>query len=378
MATARRVKNKAITVFWVVMAFNLFFIMSLIEEGIGLAYASVATQSDEALEAKIIAKDLAKLKKIERKSAVTELLNEGKRNYDTKNYETAIDFFQRALQADPANKTAKRYMELCNKAMRKQMPATVTESLVKRGKENFNKQEYGEAISNFEAALAANSSDEEAKAGLIKAQEAKDLYEEKLYEEKLKAIEERKKIKATRNAAAKQKDAAEEAMMLQVDRGWLAPEKVTHKEMEVEEIISPEELAEQEAKKKLEEKMSNVVVPAISVTDADVRDLIRQLMEMTGVTIVLDERALAELTKEQPIRISITTSSPMPLLDILKIAFKTTELGYKVEPNYVWVSDKATVAKEELVTRTYRLKYGVRKARKIELKEFGTQTGGYR
>lgn len=196
---------------------------------------------------------------------------------------------------------------------------------------------------------------------------------EGLYIKKVAATQERKTLAVARNVAAKEKDTSEQAMMLDVDKGWLPPQRVSRQEMEIEEIISPEELAEQEAKKQLEAKMASVVVPAISVTDADIRDLIRQLMEMTGVTIVLDERALAELTKEQPIRISISTANPMPLLDILNIAFKTTELGYKVESNYVWVSDKITVAKEELVTRTYRLKYGARKTRKVELIEFGTK-----
>lgn len=252
--------------------------------------------------------------------------------------------------------------------MGKEIPETVTDSLIKRGKDNYRKKQYSAAIADFETALASNPNDAEAGAWLAKAKEA-----ESLYGKKEAAIREGKTLKTARNVSATEKNTAEQAMMLQVDRSWLPPEKLPREEIEVEEIISPEELAEQEAKEKLEEKMASIVVPAISVTDADVRDLIRQLMEMTGVTIVLDERSLAELTKEQPIRISLSTAQPIPLLDLLDIAFKTTELGYKVEPNYVWVSDRATVSKEDLVTRTYRLKYGVRKTRKVELREFETK-----
>jgi len=118
--------------------------------------------------------------------------------------------------------------------------------------------------------------------------------------------------------------------------------------------------------------MSSVIVPAISVTDADIQDLIRQLMEMTGVTIVLDEKALAELTKEQPLKITLSTATPIPLLDVLNIAFKTTQLGYKVESNYVWISNKKNIT--ELVTRTYKLKYGERKTHEVKLKEFESKS----
>jgi len=339
--------------------------MLSIEDFPNLAYALTKAESNEAIEAKIIAKDLAKQKGIERKALISELFGEGKKNYEAKNYETAMEFFQRILEIDPANKSAKHYINLCKEAMKKEIPETVTGSLVKRGKDNFKKKQYSAAIADFEAALASNPNDQEARLWLAKAKEY-----EGLYAKKDAAIKQRKTLDVARNVSTKEKDAAEQSMMLQVDRGWLPPERLPREEMEIEEIISPEELAEQEAKKKLEEKMASVVVPAISITDADVQDLIRQLMEMTGVTIVLDERALAELTKEQPIRISLTTANPLPLLDVLNIAFKATELGYKVEPNYVWISNKATVAKEELVTRTYRLKYGVRKTRKVELTEF--------
>lgn len=367
MVIRNGVKRKGVILFLVFLAFNLFFIMLSIEGISNLAYALTKAESNEAIEAKIIAKDLAKQKQIERKAVISEVFDEGKKNYEAKNYETAIEFFHRVLEIDPANKTAKHYIDLCKEDMGKEVPETVTGSLVKRGKDNFRKKQYSAAVADFEAALASNPNDQEAKLWLAKAKEY-----EGLNAKKTVATEQRKTLNLTRKVAAKEKDTAEQSMMLQVDRSWLPPERLPREEMEIEEIISPEELAEQEARKKLEEKMGSVIVPAISITDADVQDLIRQLMEMTGVTIVLDERALTELTKEQPIRISLTTANPMPLLDILNISFKATELGYKVEPNYVWISNKATVAKEELVTRTYRLKYGVRRTKKVELTEFET------
>jgi len=349
------------------LTFSSFFIMCLTEGVTSLSYAFSKSELNEALEARIIAEELAKQKRVERKSLIQDLLNEGKRNYEVKNYETAIGLFERVTQIDPTNKTARHYINLCRDALGKELPETVTATLIKRGKDNFNKKQYSAAISDFEAALASNPNDAEAQAWLAKAKEY-----ERLYGIKKTAKEQYKTLKVKRNVAVSEKDATEQAMMLDVDRAWLPPVRMPREEIEVEEITSPEELAEQEARKRLEEKMASIIVPAISITDADVQDLIHQLMEMTGVTIVINEGKLAELTKEKPIRISLSTANPLPLLDVLDIAFKATQLGYKVEPNYVYVSSKEDTEREQLITRTYRLKYGVRKTRKIELEKFET------
>lgn len=375
MNIIRRVKKKSVILFALLLTFNTFFIISLLEGFDNKVYAfTSANESDESFEAKIIEEELTREKRVERKSVVSSLFNEAKGNYNAKNYETAKRLFEQVIQMDPKNKTARNYIELCDDAISKEMPLTVSGSLVKRGKANYDKKQYAAAIADFETALASNPSDAEAQEWLAKAQAAvvKTRQAERFKDEKEAAIESEKQLIKERGVSKAEKDTAEQAMLLDVDKGWLPPEKLPREEMQVEEIVSPEELAEQEARKKLEEKMASVVVPALSVTDADVQDLIRQLMELTGVTIVVDEGALSELTKEQPIKISLVTANPMPLLDILNIAFKPTQLGYKVEANYVWISSKANVSKEDLVTRTYRLKYGVRQTRKVELEKIET------
>jgi tetratricopeptide (TPR) repeat protein len=363
MDIMRRLKKKSVIVFLVPLAFNMFFIISLLEAN--------TDGSDESFEAKIIEEELAREKRVEKKSVVSSLFNEAKASYEAKDYETAKQLFEKVVQMDPKNKNARHYVELCDDAMSKDMPLTVSGSLVKRGKANYNKKQYAAAIADFETALASNPSDAEAQEWLAKSQAAyaKTRRTEQMKSEKTTAREDERQTIRERSVAKAEKDAAEQAMLLEVDKGWLPPEKLPREEMQVEEIVSPEELAEKEAKKKLEEKMASVVVPALSVTDADVQDLIRQLMELTGVTIVVDEVKIAELTKDKPIKISLITANPMPLLDILNIAFRTTSLGYKVEANYVLVSTKDEISKEELVTRTYRLKYGVRQTRKVELEK---------
>ncbi len=363
------VKKQTKIAFFVFITFNLAFIICLSEGLTGKAYAlSSSYESGDALEAKIIAEELAKEKKAEKKYLVNDLFKEAKANYDSKNYETAQQLFERLLQLDPKNNSAKRYIELCREAMKKELPGTVTGSMIKRGKENYQMKEYAASVADFESALAANPNDAEAQMWLAKAKATEDLYAKK------KATkEERKNITMARGVAKEEKDTAEQSMLLDVDKGWLPPEKTIKEEIQVEEIVSSRELADKEARRKIEEKMASIMVPALSVTDADVQDLIRQLMEMTGVTIVIDERAFAELTREAPIKISLSTADAMPLLDILNIAFKTTQLGYKVEPNYVWVSKKSNTEREDMVTKTYKLKYGQRQTRKVELKEFETK-----
>ena len=365
MSITNEVKGTAgLFFFCILLAFNSFFISSLGDGFCAKAYAiNDAAMPGDSIEARIIAEELTKEKKTERKSLLKDLFNQAKSEYEAKNYETAQQLFERVVQLDPKNKQATHYVELCKEGMAKNIPETITGSLIKRGKSNYANKQYSAAIADFESALASNPNDSEAQAWLAKAKQAEGLH---IREKTTK--EERKQIIADRHVTKEEKETSEQAALLNVDRGWLPPVKTGKEELLVEEMISESEKAEIEAKKKLQDKMASVIVPAISVTDADIQDLIRQLMEMTGVTIVLDEKALAEITKEQPLKITLSTTAPMPLLNILDIAFKTTQLGYQVEPNYVWISNKKNMI--ELVTRTYKLKYGERKTRKVILKEF--------
>lgn len=362
MTITNKVKRtRCLFFFCILLALNVFFISSLV-------YAiSDAGMPGDSVEARIIAEELAKDKKTERKSLVTDLFKQAKSEYEAKNYETAQQLFERVTQLDPKNKQAVHYISLCKEGMAKTVPETITGSLIKRGKDNYASKQYSAAIADFEAALITNPGDTEAQAWLAKAK----TYEGFNSREKT-TKEERKLIVADRHVTGEEVVTSEQAALLSVDKGWLPPQKTGREELQIEEMIPESERAETEARKKLEDKMSSVVVPAISVTDADIQDLIRQLMEMTGVTIVLDEKALAELTKEQPVKITLSTATPMPLLDVLNIAFKATQLGYKVEPNYVWISNKKNMV--ELVTRTYKLKYGERKMYDVKLKEFESKS----
>ena len=348
------------------LAFGLFFIISLCNGFCGKAYAAGdMAGGNDSVEAKLIAQDLAKEKKAEHKSLVADLFNQAKGEYDAKNYETAQQMFEKIVQIDPKNKQAVHYVEMCKDGIKQTVPETIMGSMVKRGKANYASKEYSAAVSDFESALAANPNDAEAQAWLAKAQQA-----EGLTSREKATLAERKYIKKDRHVTNEEKDTTEQQALLEVDRGWLRPEKNNKEDLQVEEVIPESERIEAAARQKLEVKMASVIVPAISVTDADVQDLIRQLTEMTGVTIVIDEKALAALTKEQPLKITISTATPMPLLDVLGIAFKTTQLAYKVEQNYVYVSSRENIMKEALVTRTYKLKYGERKTHEVKLKEF--------
>ena len=353
------------------LAFGLFFIISLCNGFCAKSYAAGDTDAvGDSIEARLIAQDLAKEKKVEQKSLITDLFSQAKGEYEAKNYEAAQQIFEKIVQMDPKNKQAVHYVELCKDGIVKTVPETITGSMVKRGKANYGRKEYSAAVADFESALAANPNDPEAQTWLAKAHQA-----EGLSNREKATREERKYVVKDRRVTNEEKDTSEQKALLDVDRGWLPPQKTGREELQVEEVIPEAEKIETEARKKLEEKMASVIVPAISVTDADVQDLIRQLTEMTGVTIVIDEKALAALTKEQPLKITISTATPMPLLDVLGIAFKTTQLAYKVETNYVYVSSKENIMKEALVTRTYKLKYGERKTVEIpKLPEFGSKS----
>jgi hypothetical protein len=176
------------------------------------------------------------------------------------------------------------------------------------------------------------------------------------------------------NLATKEKELQEKQSMLEVEKSYQPPAKPERKPVEIEEIVSPEEEREEKAKQELLARLQAKMVPAVSLTEADIRDVIRQLMDITGVTIVIDEGALAKAAGGGVLKITFNTVNELPLLEVLNIALKATELGYRVEPNYIWISTPDKLAKEDLVTRTYRLKYGVRRVRKVELEKFETKS----
>ena len=348
---------------------------------------------------------------------------EGIKLYRAGEYEEAKEQFAKILPDSRKYAKARAYINRIEKPVKKKARvvkpkkarqaakelAREKDILYARARASYRKGDYEDAIEQFKTLTAKEPGNEEFVAWL-------DLAQRGLL--KREAEQARTDTGADTKVVALQKDAQERSMLLDVEKAYLPPRRREMVEEAVEEELAGEEETERK-RKELINRLNKIIVPAISFTDADIRVVIRELMTMTGVTMVLDEMALsrmvtgvvpaAEEEEEEfestedlgeggeagvavprewavprervvaappsgrttpPLRVTFMTVSPIPLLDLLTVALRATGLDYKVEPSYIWISDPQTLKKEELVTRTYKLKYGVRKIHKVELKEF--------
>ena len=326
------------------------------------------------------AKKLATQKKLEQEE--NEILIDGRNQrgiyYFNKGYHSeAIQQFHLSLELDPNNAVANDYLNKSLEKLRKS-----AKKHYKKGMAYYNKGEMSQCVDEMSMIPVGSSYYEKAQEYITYSDEV--LNEGSVYgmdspkagaqhiKDQMKQMDSEEKLIKLRRKAHEQK------LMIDVDAAYLPPEQF--EEETEEELISAVEIEEQEreeAQQRLRATMNENIVPALSLSDADVRDVIRELVKLTGVNIILDEGALKKASGPESMTVSFTTVTPMPLLDLLDIALKTTDLAYKVEPTYIWISDKVTINSENLVVRTYKLKYGVRSTRNVELTQFGDEEEDY-
>lgn len=339
--------------------------------GIFLGPPCLAITVDEVKDAEkgmIIDKKAAAAKE---KAMLEEFYHAGERLMSENKYQEAMEQFMYVLEIDPQHGKAKSWVEKISqivesqaeKEKRASSPQAMANALLTHGKNCYRKGDYDAALKDFQNALTLDYENDEIFEWTKRTRRAMVIDEAK--------TEEKDNIREIEMAAA-QKGAHEKSAMLEVEKAYLPPAKPERAPVEIEEVMSDEDAEGERARRELLEVLKKKMVPAVSLTDADIRDVIRQLMDVTGTTIIIDEGALAKAVGTQPLRVTFTTVTPMPLLELLDIALRATEMAYKVEPNYIWVSSKDKLSEENLVTRTYRLKFGVRRRRKVELKEFET------
>ncbi|MBL7071187.1 MAG: hypothetical protein ISS26_03320 [Candidatus Omnitrophica bacterium] len=322
--------------------------------------------AEEIEEFMMLEKEIEKEKE---KALIEHFFSEGKRLFQEGDYESAIDRFSRILEVEPDHTGAKAHMKLIRRKVndRKKMerPEEMAKKLMRNGRVKYNNRDYEGALEDFQDAMVLDYSNEDILEWIKRANRRLRLHEAK---------REKHDLSVEAEVATKNKEVQEKIAMLEIEKSYLPPKKPERKPVEIEELYSPEEEAEERARQELMRKLEKKMVPAVSLTEADIRDVIRQLMEITGVTIVIDEGALAAAAGKEPLRITFSTVNPLPLLEVLNIVLRATDLDYRVEPNYIWISTPEKLEKENLITRTYRLRYGVRRVRKVELKEFETKS----
>ncbi|MEA3305734.1 MAG: hypothetical protein U9R52_02855 [Candidatus Omnitrophota bacterium] len=295
---------------------------------------------------------------------------DGRKLFREEKYIAAADQFSHVLEIDPGHKGAKKGLKAVRKELEKKRleksPPVMAKKLLKSGRLKYVDKDYEGAIEDFQNALVMDHTNKDAMKWLKKAHHRLKLK---------KANAEQDDVLKDTEIAQQEKAVQERLAMLDVEKAYLLPEEPKRVPVEIEAIISPEEEREEKKRQKLMEKLREKMVPAINLTNADIRDAIRQFMEITGVTIIIDEGALAEAAGKEPLKLTFSTVNPFPLLEVLDVALKATELCYRVEPNYIWISTPEKLEKENMVTRIYRLKYGARRIRKVEIKEYKSSEG---
>ncbi len=335
-----------------------------------------SSYGESRLRVRSLAEEIAKQKRLEQEEIeilVEERTQRGIESYKKGDYAEAIRQLTAVLELNPDYKEAEKYLNLARGNL-----LDSAEKHYTKGVEYYKNGDFVNAVNELNQIPEDNRYYEEAREYVKAARKTLKTaeipepsspdFEKKDVERELKNLEKEQELVLLK------KQAQEKRMMLDVERAYLLPERLKEKKEEAK--VTAEEIAAKKKEKRqreLIEKMNQNVVPALSLSDANIQDVIRELMKMTGATIILDEGALKRVAEDKPIKVSFTTVTSMPLLDLLEIALKTTELAYKVESNYIWISDEKTLSKEKLITKTYRLKHGARRTREVSLVEFGKE-----
>lgn len=326
---------------------------------------SGANAADDAKKTADLMISEKRIEKEKEKSMLKYFIDEGKRFFADGNYDGATEQFSRALEINPDSADAKRGINTAQVKMgerrKTESPSVMAKKLLKSGQEKYRAKDFDGAVLDFQNALVLDYENEDILEWLKRTRRQGGMDKARMGQ---------KDLDRDMNLATEEKTVQEKTAMLEVEKAYLPPVKPERKPVEIEEIISPEEERDEKARQALMKKLSEKMVPAVSLSEADIRDVIRQLMDITNVTIVIDEGALAKAGEGAPLKITFSTVSELPLLEVLNIALRATDLSYRVEPSYIWISTPDKLAKENLVTKTYRLKYGVRRVRKIELEKF--------
>lgn len=109
---------------------------------------------------------------------------------------------------------------------------------------------------------------------------------------------------------------------------------------------APVAVSEEEAGRQAMTARAQQVLPGIDFTDASLRDVLKALTELSGISIVVDEGAVAA-----DARVTIHLQA-ITVLDALQTILRTQGLAYRVEENLIWVSSPERL-KEQLIVHAY-------------------------
>ena len=179
--------------------------------------------------------------------------------------------------------------------------------------------------------------------------------------------------------AAEDNVVTDKEKMLDVDRAWLLPGRKGERETVIEQRP-----AAKTRQRLIMEERARQIIPEINFTDAQIRDVLKYLSDISGINIVIDEDLFPKTAPgdrvpgkvevsegnadlAQPFsapggmvsdRITISLTN-IPLLEALKYILAVKGLKYRIDEYAIVVSTPERLSSVEMETRYYHLAAGV-------------------
>lgn len=183
--------------------------------------------------------------------------------------------------------------------------------------------EFNEALNKLQAALKLKPNDKKILMLFDEIRQNKLVYE-------------KHKIETEQEALQKER-------ILETDKAWLMQEPKAITELEKQKIAIPDALKEKASKK----------ISSLDFSDAQLAEVIEYLSKVSAVNIIMDEAVVSHAG-------SITIHlKEVTLVQALESVLRTKGLGYRFEKDFIWVSTKENIEREDLVTRIYHLSQGL-------------------
>ncbi|NQT46345.1 MAG: hypothetical protein HQ593_02555 [Candidatus Omnitrophica bacterium] len=348
---------------------------------------------DDKAEAKRIAEELAELKYRQRKK--NEILSKGYYKiavnyYKKKQYKEAVSEFQKALGFDPSNSKAAKYLKKSHEKLEKNR-AKMHRDLIREERKRDTEMAKTMRMTEEEGAQLKARRERELKdkvkmpseAALMRDQlleESHELYDNGNYraaEEALNMALEYAPFdeeliyyrEKTRNTIVERKvkhmsmakSLEEMTRLAEVDEATVptsgqgmeerygdrrassakrvGAQSATAKQEEVQKVSSDRE----NLKDRLKERIAE-----IDFTDASIKDVIKFLVDLTGLNFVMDEGAMPNA--ERKISVSLRD---MPISELLDIVLYPAQLDYDVKDNYILVASAARIEQGDMVVKVY-------------------------
>ena len=169
----------------------------------------------------------------------------------------------------------------------------------------------------------------------------------------------KKQLKTEKKKLEKEKMISEKTMRSEVKTRWTVSKGQEEKKSKVEGTA---ELKPLESKRRIIELSKQII--SIDFDKKHIRDVLAFLDSITGVNLVLDDSIFPKTDGQTAS--SGAAASPyvtihlkdIPLIEALDIILRTKSLKYRIEENLIWITTAEILAQETFITEVFQLSSG--------------------